>query len=205
MRFSRQCRGRRDGSLPDGNGCSPTEALPQEVEVFLEGDELPIFVGFGSMPVAGDASRALIGAARTVGRRIIVSKGWADLDLVDGARDCIAVADVSHDALFPRVAAVVHHGGAGTTATAARAGVPQVITPMFGDQFYWSSRIAELGIGTTTPHVTMTAESLTGALREALDPAVADRAHTFAGRVGWDGAKVRRGDSRTNTALQEVK
>ena len=125
-----------------------------------------------------------------MGRRIIVSRGWADLDLVDGATDCIAVDDVSHDALFPRVAAVVHHGGAGTTATATRAGVPQLITPLFGDQFYWSSRIAELGIGTTTPHVPMTDESLTGALREALDPAVADRARTFAGQIGCDGTKV---------------
>jgi vancomycin aglycone glucosyltransferase len=164
--------------------------LPPDVDAFIECDELPIFAGFGSMPVAAEASRVLIGAARAVGRRIIVSRGWADLDLVDGESDCIAVGDVNHDALFPRVAAVVHHGGAGTTAAAARAGVPQVITPMFSDQFYWSSRITDLGIGTTTPHVSMTEESLTGALHEALDPAVADRARTFAGRVSRDGTKL---------------
>ena len=95
--------------------------------------EAPIFAGFGSMPVAGDMSRALIGAARAVGRRIIVSRGWADLEVIDDAADCLTVGDVSHDVLFPRVAAVLHHGGAGTTAAAARAGVPQVITPMFSD------------------------------------------------------------------------
>ena len=92
--------------------------------------------------------------------------------------------------LFPRVAAVVHQGGAGTTATAARAGVPQVITPMFGDQSYWAGRIVDLELGATTSYSTMTEESLTGALREALDPAVTVRARTLAGQVRWDGAAV---------------
>ena len=125
-----------------------------------------------------------------MGRRIIVSRGWADLDLVDDATDCIAIGDVSHDLLFPRVAAVVHHGGAGTTAAAARAGVPQVITPMFSDQFYWASRIVDLGLGATTPHTTMTEESLTASLREVLHPAVEVRARTLAGQVRRDGAEV---------------
>ena len=132
----------------------------------------------------------LIAAARAVGRRIIVSRGWADLELIDDAPDCMAVGDVSYDVLFPRVAAVVHHGGAGTTAAAARAGVPQVITPMFGDQFYWAGRIVDLGVGATTPHATMTEESLTGALREVLDPAVVVRARTLAGQVRRDGAEI---------------
>jgi vancomycin aglycone glucosyltransferase len=97
---------------------------------------------------------------------------------------------VSHDVLFPRVAAVVHHGGAGTTAAAARAGVPQVITPMFGDQFYWASRIVDLGVGSTTPHTTMTDESLTDALRRVLDSAVVVRARSLASQVRWDGAEI---------------
>jgi vancomycin aglycone glucosyltransferase len=142
------------------------------------------------MPAAGDVTRCLIGAVRAVGRRIIVSRGWADLDLIDDARDCIAVGDVSHDVLFPRVAAVVHHGGAGTTAAAARAGVPQVITPMFGDQFYWASRIVDLGVGAKTTHTTMTGESLTGALREVFDSAVMARARRLAEHVRWDGAAI---------------
>src|SRR5262249_17818706 len=95
-----------------------------------------------------------------------------------------------YDMLFPRVAAVVHHGGAGTTAAAARAGVPQVITPLFGDQFYWAGRIVDLELGATTSSSTMTEESLTHALREALDPAVAVRARTLAGQVRWDGATI---------------
>jgi vancomycin aglycone glucosyltransferase len=164
--------------------------LPADLEAFLKGGEPPIVVGFGSMPASADAAHRLIAAARAVGRRIIVSRGWADLELMGNAPDCMAVRDVNYDILFPRVAAVVHHGGAGTTATAARAGVPQVITPMFGDQFYWASRMVELGVGAMTPHSKMTEEFVTGALREVCDPAVVVRARTLARQVGWDGAKI---------------
>jgi vancomycin aglycone glucosyltransferase len=164
--------------------------LPADLEAFIGSGAPPIFVGFGSMPAAGDVTRLLIGAARAVGRRIIVSRGWADLDVIDDARDCIAVGDVSHDVLFPRVAAVVHHGGAGTTAAAARAGVPQVITPMFGDQFYWASRIVELGVGATMPHATMTEESLRAALGEVFDSAVIVRARSLANQVMPGGAQI---------------
>ena len=102
----------------------------------------------------------------------------------------MAIGDVSHDLLFPRVAAVVHHGGAGTTAAAARAGIPQVITPMFSDQFYWGRRVADLGAGVTIPYATVTAESLTASLRQALHSPVESRARTLAGQVRGDGAEV---------------
>lgn len=164
--------------------------LPADLEAFLERGKPPIFVGFGSMPAAGDAAHRLIAAARAAGRRIIVSRGWAELELIDDGSDWMAVGDVNHDVLFPRVAAVVHHGGAGTTATAARAGVPQVITPMFGDQFYWASRIVDLGAGAATPYSQMTEESLTSALREVCDPAVVVQARTLAKHVGRDGAEI---------------
>jgi vancomycin aglycone glucosyltransferase len=164
--------------------------LSADLEAFLESGEAPIFVGFGSMPAAAGASRHLIGAVRAVGRRILVSRGWAGLDIIDNAPDCLVVGDVSHDLLFPRVAAVVHHGGAGTAAAAARAGIPQVITPMFSDQFYWAGRIVDLAVGATTSYSTMTEQSLTAALRNALDSAVAVRAARFAGQVRWDGAAV---------------
>jgi vancomycin aglycone glucosyltransferase len=164
--------------------------LSEDVEAFLEGGERPILVGFGSMPTAGDVGRRLIAAARAVGRRIIVSRGWADLDLIDDAPDCMAIGDASHDLLLPRVAAIVHHGGAGTTAAAARAGVPQVITPMFSDQFYWADRVVDLGLGAMTPHGTMSEESLTASLRKVLRPDVEVRARTLAKEVRRDGAEV---------------
>src|SRR5262245_15517547 len=92
--------------------------LPADLEAFLESGEPPILVGFGSMPAAASLSRQLIGAARVLGSRIIISRGWAGLDLIDNASDCMVVGDVSYDILFPRLAAVVHHGGGGTTAAA---------------------------------------------------------------------------------------
>ena len=164
--------------------------LPADLEAFLDGGDTPICVGLGSMPAVVDVSRPLIGAARAMGRRILVSRGWAGLDVIDDAGDCLAIGDVSHELLFPRVACVVHHGGAGTTAAAARAGVPQVVTPMFGDQFYWSGRVVNLGLGATTALAALTEASLANGLRLALDATVSARARAFAAQVPSDGAMV---------------
>jgi len=164
--------------------------LPSDVEEFLEAGQPPVYFGFGSMPVAGDTSRTLIEAARAGGRRAIVSQGWADLELIDQASDCIAIGDVSHRALFPRVATVVHHGGAGTTHAAARAGTPQVVIPMFGDQPFWASCVCGLGIGTSIPIAELTAKRLAVALHEVSHPAVAESAKLVAGQMVGEGVKV---------------
>jgi vancomycin aglycone glucosyltransferase len=163
--------------------------LSPELEAFLGVGEPPVYLGFGSMPAPEGASRVLVEAARAVGCRAIVARGWAELGLIDGASDCIAVGDVNQQALFPRVRAVVHHGGAGTTATAARAGVPQVIAPMFSDQFYWASRVRALGIGSSVAGP-LTVESLTTALGEALSPSVVLAARGIVGQLRSDGALV---------------
>lgn len=163
-------------------------ALPDEVEAFLAAGEPPVYLGFGSMPASGDFSRSLIEAARAVGRRAILSAGWAGLAAIDEAPDCLGVGDLNHQALFARVAAVVHHGGAGTTATAALAGAPQVAVPMFSDQFFWAARICELGIGATTPAAGLSTLSMAEALAEALRPGVAERARAVAAKVTANGA-----------------
>jgi vancomycin aglycone glucosyltransferase len=124
-----------------------------------------------------------------VGRRSILSRGWAERGLIDDAPDCIVIGDVNHQALFTRVAAVVHHGGAGTTAAAARAGVPQVVVPMFSDQFYWAHRIRALGIGSSVEG-TLTTETLATVLRESLEPPIAGRARSVAQQLRSDGAVV---------------
>ncbi|MBV9948980.1 MAG: glycosyltransferase family 1 protein [Myxococcales bacterium] len=164
-----------------------TEALPRELEAFVHAGEPPVYVGFGSMPAGEGLGRAAIEAARALGRRVILSRGWAELDPIDGAGDCIGVGDVNQQALFPRVAAVVHHGGAGTTAVAARAGVPQVLAPMFGDQFYWASRVEALGIGASAAGPP-TAPPLATALERALQAPVPARAAAFAQQLHPDGA-----------------
>ncbi len=101
--------------LPDHN------ALPSELEGFLEAGAPPIYLGLGSMPAPPTASQVLIGAARAAGKRVVLSAGWAELARIDDGPDCIVVGDVNHQTLFSRVAAVVHHGGAGTTTAAALA------------------------------------------------------------------------------------
>lgn len=163
--------------------------LASEIEEFLAKGAPPIYFGFGSMPAPEVVSRTLLDAARAVGRRAILSRGWAELGLTDDAPDCIAVGDVNHQALFTRVAAVVHHGGAGTTATAARAGVPQVAVPMFSDQFYWASRVRELGIGSSVVGAVAT-DTLASALRESLEHTIAHRARRVAQQLRSDGAMV---------------
>lgn len=164
--------------------------LPAEVERFLQAGEAPVYIGFGSMPAAEDLGRIGVEAARAVGRRVILSRGWAELAAIDDAADCLAIDDMNHGALFPRVAAVAHHGGAGTTTAAALAGVPQAVTPMFGDQVYWGRRIVELGLGASTPAAGLTAERLAGVLADALGPEAAARAKAVATRVTPDGAAV---------------
>jgi vancomycin aglycone glucosyltransferase len=129
-------------------------------------------------------NREMIEPARAHGRRAIVSRGWSDLSLIDEQPDCIAVGEVNHHALFPRVAAAVHHGGAGTVTAAALAGVPQVLIPQNYDQPYWARRVAELGIGVAHE------SGLTSALEAALRPEVAARAAAVAGAIRRDGAKV---------------
>jgi len=97
---------------------------------------------------------------------------------------------VNQQALFGRVAAVVHHGGAGTTTTATRAGVPQVVVPQWGDQPYFAGRVAELGIGAAHAVQAPTAESLGAALGTALDPGTRARAKAMAGTIRTDGTTV---------------
>jgi vancomycin aglycone glucosyltransferase len=163
--------------------------LPPEVENFLDAGEPPIYFGLGSTPAGGHGvGGTMLAAARATGRRAIVARGWAGLSVGGAARDCLVVGDLDHQTLFPRVAAAVHHGGAGTTTVAARAGVPQVVLPQRYDQFYWAGRVAELGVGAAHPAGPLTVESLAGVLEAALRSGPA--AHDLAPHIGGDGARV---------------
>ena len=166
--------------------------LPSEVEAFLDAGEPAVYVGFGSMAMrsATDLSTVAIEATRAHGRRAILSRGWADLTLTDERRDWLVVGEVNHQALFPRVAAVVHHGGAGTTTAAALAGIPQVVVPQVVDQPHWARRVAELGIGAAHDGPVPTSESLASALGTALAPETRARASAVAAQVRTDGATV---------------
>ncbi|MER8067552.1 glycosyltransferase [Streptomyces sp. NPDC094034] len=172
--------------VPDHN------PLPAGLLAFLDVGTPPVYVGFGSMPMlaSADIARVAVDAVRAQGRRVVVARGWADLDLIDDGDDCFVIGEINQQALFPRMAAVVHHGGAGTTTTATRAGAPQVVVPQAADQPYWAGRVADLGIGVAHDGPTPTVESLSAALGTALAAGTHDRAKAVAGEIRTDGTAV---------------
>ena len=164
--------------------------LSTELEAFLAAGEPPVYFGFGSTRAPDELNLVMIESARALGHRAIVSRGWAELSLVDNDPDCLAIGEVNLHALFTRVAAVVHHGGAGTTTLAARAGAPQVVIPQHYDQHYWAQRIHHLGVGIAHPPGTPTTASLRSALEGTLQRDVAARAQAIASVIRGDGARV---------------
>jgi vancomycin aglycone glucosyltransferase len=164
--------------------------LSRELEAFLQAGEPPVYFGFGSTLMPPGLDRVIIAAARRSGRRAVISAGWAGLTLTDREPDCLVIGEVNVQRLFAQVAAVVHHGGASTTATAALAGVPQVVIPQAADQYYWAQRVSDLGIGIAHAPGMPTADSLTAALDHALAPGVAARARSTSLAMRGDGAQL---------------
>jgi vancomycin aglycone glucosyltransferase len=165
--------------------------LPDDLENFLAAGAPPIYFGFGSMRASEHTSRVIIEAARALRLRAIISQGWANLSLVDDAVDCISIGDVSHERLFPRVAAIVHHGGAGTTNAGSRAGRPQVIIPHNYDQFYWAHRVHQLGVGISGPsRDDLTLDALVPAIRDCLRPEMTLHAQSLVSRIELHGAQI---------------
>lgn len=123
--------------------------LPDPLSAFLKAGEPPIYVGFGSMPGINprQMTEIVIEALSRCGKRGIVATGGGALNS-QGASDHVhVIASAPHDKLFEHVSATVHHGGAGTTGAALRAGKPTAICPFFGDQSFWGRRVAQLGVG----------------------------------------------------------
>ena len=165
--------------------------LPDDLADFLDAGEPPVYVGFGSLGMHStpDLGRIAVEAVRAQGRRVVLSRGWAGLT-ADDADDCFVIGESNHKALFSRVAAVVHHGGAGTTSTAALIGAPQVVVPQYADQPSWAARVADLGIGVAHPGPVPTVESLSAALAQALAPETAARAKEVSGQISREGTTV---------------
>lgn len=142
--------------LDEEVGWSP----PADLVDFLAAGPPPVYVGFGSMsdPDGAATGGLILRALRRQGLRAVLAQGWAGLGVGSGsgpgsglpaaaAADVFVVPAAPHAWLFPRMAGVVHHGGAGTTAAAFRAGVPQLVIPHFADQPFWGRRTRELGVG----------------------------------------------------------
>lgn len=161
---------------------------PQALREFLAAGEPPVYVGFGSMEGGEEEAltKLIARALSLTGMRGILLSGWGGIGLdARGERlaalpsNVLVVDEVPHDWLFPRVAAAVHHGGAGTTAASLRAGTPTVIVPFFADQKFWGARVSGLGVGPEPiSRAKLTAYNLAHAIHVATsDKAMVTRAH----------------------------
>jgi sterol 3beta-glucosyltransferase len=183
------------GWLDDG----PVPALPPDVDAFLADGAAPIVIALGSM--AGASQAAVHDAVRSIlagGRRVVVQGSVAAG--VDSP-GLLRVGELDHRALFPRAALVAHHGGSGTTHAVCAAGVPSVVIPFIGDQFYWADRLRRLGVAPRPqPARRLHVESLADdALTAAADPVMHERAAALAPLIGEE-----RGLDEAITAIEEA-
>lgn len=144
---------------------------PTDLAAFLAAGDPPVYVGFGSMVTRDPAAttRIVVEALQQAGQRGVLITGWSGIGEMILPDTIFAIDSVPHDWLFPRMAAVVHHGGAGTTAAGLRAGVPSILVPFFGDQPWWGDRVLEAGVGPQAiPREDLTAERLACAIDTAV-------------------------------------
>ncbi|MDA1276960.1 MAG: glycosyltransferase [Verrucomicrobia bacterium] len=160
---------------------------PDELVRFLESGSPPVYVGFGSMTVrkSEETTRMIVSALQMTGHRGILLKGWGNLGSTNLPDSVLQIDSVPHDWLFPRMAAIVHHGGAGTTGAAIRAGVPSIITPFFADQIFWAARISSLGVGPASiPFSKLNDQNLADAIRLATgDSAMRGRSKALSEKI----------------------
>ncbi len=170
------------------------EALPTKLESFLDAGAPPVYFGFGSMPDANATAttRTILDAVATLGCRAVIGAGWAELGSGPLPEGVMAVGAVSHPELFGRCAAIVHHGGAGTTTNASRSGAPQLVVPHLMDQFYWARRVNLLGLGPPALRKRrLRADRLVASLAAMLDNEVlAERAREVGTRLRAEAASA---------------
>ena len=136
---------------------------------FLQSGPPPVYIGFGSMSNRNPEQTAelVIQAVTLANQRAVLLSGWSGLQTNNVPDSIFMIDSIPHSWLFPRVSAVIHHGGASTVAAGLRAGVPSIVIPFFGDQPFWGQRIADLGLGTKPiPRKKLSAEKLANAIRE---------------------------------------
>jgi len=162
-------------------------AIPPTLEEFLSSGPPPLYVGYGS-PGAQDAqlaSQAMAGALRQTGLRAVFGVPPAEFPPGLPPGQAIRIDAVAHSMLFPRCAAAVHHGGAGTTAAALRAGIPSLVLPRAADQFFWGRRVQALGAGPVPiPQSHLSAHNLSAAFQQAANsPDLRARAAQLAAQI----------------------
>ena len=160
---------------------------PAELDQFLQSGPPPIYIGFGSMVNRRpeQVTDLVLDALERTGQRAVVSTGWGGMQASRLPVSVCMVGSIPHSWLFPQMAAVVHHGGVGTTAAGLRAGIPAVVTPFFGDQPFWGDRVHSLGVGPRPiPRRHLTSDRLADAIRVAVsDTGMRDRAAALGERI----------------------
>ncbi|CAH9077353.1 unnamed protein product [Cuscuta europaea] len=153
-----------------------TYAPPESLLKWLEDGQKPIYIGFGSLPVEEPEkmTEIIVRALEITGQRGIINKGWGGLGNLKEPKDYVYLLDnCPHDWLFLQCAAVVHHGGAGTTAAGLRAACPTTVVPFFGDQPFWGDRVYARGVGPVPiPIDEFSLEKLVAAIEFMLEPKV---------------------------------
>lgn len=160
---------------------------PAALSEFMSAGKPPIYVGFGSM--AGFDKRTLVGAIVEAvgGRRALFYAGWSGIDPASLPSNFFTIGATPHDWLFPRSSLVIHHGGAGTSHTASRAGVPSVVIPFAGDQFFWADRLTAVGVAPQyVPHTKLDGISLSRLIAFAEDPDVIQRAKALGNAMAME-------------------
>lgn len=155
---------------------------------FLQSGDPPVYVGFGSIgnpDLAAQTTSLVIEALQAAGQRGILATGWSGMSKMVNVPDSIHILESApHSWLFPRMAAVVHHGGAGTTAEGLRAGKPSILIPHGNDQFAWGRRVYELGVGPKPiPRKKLSAENLAAAIRGAFSREILEAARELGTQI----------------------
>ncbi|EHA25403.1 hypothetical protein ASPNIDRAFT_119995, partial [Aspergillus niger ATCC 1015] len=157
----------------------------QALETFLNAGPPPIYIGFGSIVLDDPEkmTRTLVEAIEQTGVRALISRGWSKLGGIE-SDNIMYLDDCPHEWLFQRVSAVIHHGGAGTTACGLRYGKPTFIVPFFGDQPFWGQMVAANGAGPDpVPHQLLDAQKLTHGIQFCLSTDAMQAAHRIATRM----------------------
>lgn len=169
--------------LDKASDWQPSQALLD----FLAAGSPPVYVGFGSMSGEDPAqfTQIILDALKQTGQRGILLTGWGGIAQTELPDHVFFLHSIPHDWLFPKMAAIVHHGGAGTTAAALRGGVPSVVVPFFGDQPFWGDRVMKLGTSPSPiPKAQLTAERLAAAIATAVtNPVMQQRAKAIGAAI----------------------